>query len=477
MEIRKIFFALKIVSLSIACAIILSCSSNAVKKGMLIITETPESNQPQEYSIKAESHYFPGERISVILPGKPALLKILTKDFYSACSPDVSYDGRSILFAGQKKQDEPWQIWEMKLDNLKYRKITSCKENCADPSYLPGGRMVYSKMTVNDTVKSAYCLYVCNPDGSGIRQLTYSPADNLATIVLKDGRLLTVSRNLLPEKGEPTLMVLRPDGTKAEIFYKGSGGNILASGAHETTDGRVLFIESDKEGLPGGDIISVTYNRPLHSRVELTSGIDGDFCSVLPVASERYLVSFRKSAGEPLSLYEFDPVKRSIGQKIFSDPSYNITGAELVEEYERPKKLPSEVDLQVRTGLLLCQNLNFRGFQSDDNPSGNLKAFKIEILGVDTTYGVVKAEKDGSFQLKVMADKPFRIITLDEKGVVVNGPCSWIWLRPNERRGCVGCHEDPEFAPENREPLAIRKPPVIVPVHISKIKEKIVDLE
>ena len=30
-----------------------------------------------------------------------------------------------------------------------------------------------------------------------------------------------------------------------------------------------------------------------------------------------------------------------------------------VEEYERPKKLPSEVDPQVKTGLLLCQDINF----------------------------------------------------------------------------------------------------------------------
>ncbi len=98
-------------------------------------------------------------------------------------------------------------------------------------------------------------------------------------------------------------------------------------------------------------------------------------------------------------------------------------------------------------------------------------------MGIDTTYGVVEVEEDGSFQLKVMADTPFRIRTLDENGNVVGGPCSWLWLRPNERRGCIGCHEDPELAPENKVSLAIRKSPVIIPVHITEVKEKIVDLE
>ena len=141
-----------------------------------------------------------------------------------------------MLFAAQQKQDESWQIWEMNLGNLKCRKVTSSEENCTDPAYLPGGRMVFSKMTANDTVKTAHCLYTCNLDGSGLRQITFSPADNLATTVLNDGRLLTVNTQLLPVKGDPMLMVMRPDGTKADMFYRSDEGNMLISCARETSD-------------------------------------------------------------------------------------------------------------------------------------------------------------------------------------------------------------------------------------------------
>jgi len=127
--------------------------------------------------------------------------------------------------------------------------------------------------------------------------------------------------------------------------------------------------------------------------------------------------------------------------------------------------------------LLLCQDINFINEQMTDNFANTGKSLKIEVLGTDTTYGVVQVEEDGSFYLKVMADIPFRIRTLDEDGKVVNGPCSWLWLRPNERRGCIGCHEDPELAPENRVSQAIKNPPVIIPVHITEVKEKIVELE
>jgi hypothetical protein len=444
---------------------------------MLLVTEAPQNIQTPDYISGESWRYLSGARISAFIPGKPSSIKVLTENFFSASSPKISYDGRFMLFTAQQNQDESWQIWEMNLDNLKCRKITSFNDNCTDPAYLPGGHLVFSKLTVNDTVKSAHCLYTCNLDGSGVRQITFSPNACFATTVLRDGRLLTISRQLMPETGDPLLMVMRPDGTKADKFYEGTKDNTLISSPHETSDGKILFIESYKESLPEGNLVSISYNRPLHSRIDLTSGITGDFYTVLPLRPDKYIVSCRKSDSEHYALFEFDPVKKLVGEEVLTDPGYNVVDAVLVEEYERPKKLPSEVDRQVKTGLLLCQDINFLNVQGQNNHSDINKAGKIEVLGVDTTYGVVEVEEDGSFQLKVMADKPFRIRTLDEKGNIVNGPCSWLWLRPNERRGCIGCHEDPELAPENRVSLAIKKPPLIVPVHISDIKEKMVDLE
>jgi hypothetical protein len=477
MNIRQTIILLNILFISLICVIIVSCKGKSVKNDMLIVTEAATNTKSPDYISGESWRYMPGARICAFIPGKPSSLKVLTEKFYSACSPKISYDGRHMLFSGQQNKDESWQIWEMELDNLKCRKIISFKENCTDPDYLPGGRLVFSKLTMNDTVKTAHCLYTCNLDGSGLRQVTFSPNTNFATTVLKDGRLLTISQQVLPEQGDPILTVMRPDGTKADMFYQGIEGTTLKSCARETNDGKIVFIESGKENSQAGNVVSISYNRPLHSWSNLTSETGIDFYNVLPLRPDNYLVSCRKPDTEHYALYEFDPVKKSLGQELLSDPGYNILDAVLVEEYERPKKLPTEVDLQVKTGLLLCQDLNFHGLQLPDNFSDTCKALKIEVLGIDTTYGVVEAEKDGSFQLKVMADTPFRIRTLDEKGNVVNGPCSWLWLRPNERRGCIGCHEDPELVPENKVSLAIRKPPVIIPVHITEVKEKIVELE
>lgn len=476
MELKHQLLIYKILPAIFMLVVINACNRASVEKGMLLITVAPSAKGNPDYLSWDSWRFIQGARIIAFKPGNPESAIVLTKDFNSAAFPDISYDGRNMLFSAKVKQEDPWQIWEMNLYNLKARKITALSQNCTDPVYLPGGKIAFSRFTENDTVGVAYCIFTCNQDGGMLSQLTFSPDANFATTVLKDGRLLTVSRCLQPDGGIPMLLVMRPDGTKADMFYKSEQGSNLLSNACETNDGSILFIESDIKTGNSGRIISISYNRPLHTKKILSSSITGDFNYVYPITAGKYLASFRKSPSDVFALYEFDSEKNAVGSEVFSDEGYDVVDVVAAKGFNRPKKLPSEVDMQVKTGLLLCQDINFP-YPAKATNASNMKAEKIEVLGIDTTYGVVSVEKDGSFYLKVMADKPFRIRTLDKNGNVINGPCSWIWLRPNERRGCVGCHEDPETTPDNKVSFAINKPPTVIPVHITDIKEKQVELE
>jgi hypothetical protein len=445
--------------------------------GMILFTQVAGKPQDINYLTGDSWRYIPKARIVALDRDKSGRsLKVLTEGYHSARSPEISYDGKYMLFAAQQKQNDPWQIWEMNLENSKIRQITSSKENCIDPAYLPGGRLVFSKLTVNDSLKAGHSLYTCNLNGSNIKRITFNPHTYFGSTVLKDGRVLTISKQLYSDQRDQIFMVLRPDGTKAEMFYKGIEGSTLSSRGWETMNSKIVFIESDKGNQERGNLISINYNRPLHTRTNLTSEIKGDFHAVFPQHSGRLLVSWRKSESDRYALYEFDPENKVLGQAIYDNSDYDVLEVVVVEKHDRPKKLPSEVDMGVKTGLLICQNINVFEMQSMGSSSFP-KAGKIEVLGIDSTLGVVQVEEDGSFYLKVMADKPFQIQTIDKNGHVLHGPCGWICLRPNERRGCVGCHEDHEQVPENRVPLAVKKPPVIIPVHISKVNEKKISLE
>ena len=191
---------------------------------MIIFTRSPQKVQNINYVSGDSWRYIPQAQIVALDPEKPeASLKVLTSDFYSARAPQISYDGNYLIFAAQLKQNDPWQIWEMDLNNLKSRQVTSSGENCTDPVYLPGGRLLFSKFAANDTLKAGHSLYTCNPDGSNLKRITFNPHTYFASNVLSDGRVLTIGRQLFPDKGSPMYMVLRPDGTKAEMFYKGIG--------------------------------------------------------------------------------------------------------------------------------------------------------------------------------------------------------------------------------------------------------------
>lgn len=475
-RIRVILIFCTLAAFGFAGIFLSSCKKRSLE-GMIIFTQVSGEVQDINLSAAEAAGQKTESRIAAIYSGKNSSQPvILTREFYSARSPEISSDGTMMLFSAKQKTDDTWQIWEMDLEKSKTRKITSVPENCFDPAYLPNGRVIFSRQTVEDNLKSILTMASCNPDGSDITQVTYNPYNYSASTVLKDGRVLVLSGEPENEDSDAVFMVLRPDGTKNQLFYKGPAGSHPATCGRETAFGGIVFIESDKEKADRGDVISIRYNHPLHTRTDLSAGIEGNFIAVFPLKSGKLLVSYRKSESEKYALHEFDPENKSIGPPVYGSNDFNITEVVVGQKTERPKKLPSEVDMGVKTGLILCQDVNVHNM-GESFSSEFSEVNRIRIIGADSSLGEFEPAKDGSFYLKVIADTPFRIQAIDDKGNVTGKPCGWIYLRPNERRGCVGCHEDNEMVPDNKVSLAVGQAPVNIPVHIGKVVEKKVSLE
>jgi hypothetical protein len=438
-----------------------SCNDSSYE-GKIIITKIDGELKAPDFFSGKSWRYIPGAQIALLDPEKGEIIELLTSDFVSAQSPSLSFDGKNMLFAGQKNENEPWQIWEMELANQKYKQLTFSDENCTDPVYLPNGYFIYSKLASNDSLKAGHSLYSSNLNSEENKRITFNPSTYFASNVLKDGKLITVSSQIYPDKNEPMYFSILPDGTKAEIFYKGNPGSHLISKVREGLGGQILFIESPKGNTKGGKLIAIDYNRPLHTRKDLASSISGNFISVCTDKTGNILVGYRKTVGEKYGLYQFNMNDKKPGKAIYTSKEFNIIDAIVCETRTRPKKLPSAVKENAETGQLLCQDINVIDAQFSDS----VKATMIEVIGLDSTLAIVPVEADGSFYLKIQADMPFKIKTLDVEGNIVHGSSDWMWLRPNERRGCVGCHADPELAPENRLSLAVRKSPVTIPALI-----------
>jgi hypothetical protein len=389
---------------------------------------------------------------------------ILTEGFHSACSPEISYDAKRMLFLAQKEKQDTWQVWEMDLKSGSSRKITDFQEACSGPAYLPGDRLIFSRQMPDEGHGSNTVLFTMNLDGTDLNRITFQPHADYTATILRDGRVLMLTRQLYPEAGDPMYLAMRPNGTKTELFHRGTESNKLGWQAGESLDGHVYFIQRGPGPGHKTDLLSVHQNRPLYTAVNHSAEISGDFYSAFPMPSGDLLVSYQSREASTAGLYQFSHAEGSPGEPIIHYSDYHILEPNLLQPYTRPRHLPDEVNKAETTGQLFCQDINVTALRDDSGQAVKQKAHMIEVLGLDKSMGIVRVEEDGSFYLKVIADTPFRLRTLDESGEVVHGPSSWLWLRPFERRGCVGCHEDPELVPKNFVPLAVKKQPVSIPV-------------
>lgn len=432
----------------LAVALLLSACSGTSMSGAILVGEVPDNIEP-DY-LPWDFPNLEGARIVTVQPNGKA--KNLTTGFFAAISPAVSYDGQNMLFTAKKMAGDNWQIWEMKLGTGKAKQLTSGESDCTNPTYLPINRFAFTKKINSDDIGDCNQVFTANLDGSNMQQVTFSPQTFAAFTVLKDGRFLAMEKQVYPTEGQQKIMIMRPDGTKLELFYKSESGNFVQSKLIENNNEEILFIE--RRGSKS-DIVSLSYNIPLHSHKIISKGIDGDFLSLTNDDAENTLVVYRKNQDENYALFAFHSATNSLAE-VYRSKGYNVIEATKIKVVQRPKNLPSEVKLEEPSGLLMCQDVNFTGIEKSD------KAKKVELLGINSSLGIIDLEEDGSFYLKIEADIPFRIQTLSANDEVISGPGSWYYIRPNERRACVGCHTGPEITPFNRQPLSIRKEPHII---------------
>jgi hypothetical protein len=429
-----------------------SCQEDSLG-GWIILTQVPAvHNDPGPEEITG---YQDGSMIIAVNPDKPGGDPlILTGSFFSACAPALSWNAEILLFSAKKTASDPWQVWLMSLEDLTAFPVTTVEKNCLDPVYLPNDRIAFS-MTESG-------IFTCNLDGSDLRQINFHPHSEYALNVMQDGRILYLSRQKETEKGSAMFMAMRPDGTKSELFYNPRENTMLRGRGFETADNGLVFVETSTEDPSEAGLMKLNINRPLFSVKSLSDSIVGSYHSVYPLDSDSYLVSYRNEYDKSYGVYYYDAVGKKIGSKLFSEPNFHCIDPVYAGVIPRPRKLPSEVKEDEKTGLLFCQDVRVSRIITNTHGEAGKEAEIIQVWGIDSLMGDLKVEEDGSFYLEVQADTPIRFLSLDSKGNTVRGPSAWIWVRPNERRGCVGCHADPELSPVNRVAVAVRKSPVSI---------------
>jgi len=388
----------------------------------------------------------------------------LSDGFASARDPEVSFDGKRILFAGKKTPDVPWQIFEIQLDGSGLRQITHLDFDCQSPIYqsrlfnLANESPWYQIAFVGSTSGSSH-LYSCKLDGSALNRLTYSLGSDVDPVMAPDGRVLFAGlRN-----GRAGLFGVNLDGTDYAMYsgYQGAASKRMPA---VTANRQVIFVEPRIGSQNGaGDLAAVSMSRSLHSYRKLTGPAIGEFHSPSPLPNGEILVSMRSGRNRTFGICRFDPATTR-SSLIYDDPASDELQARIVLPRQEPDGRGSVVDAADANGKLYCLSI----YTSDLPDRAWLKPGTVKRLrvveavpasGQTRFLGETEIEDDGSFNVEIPANTPAQVQLLDENGMVLKS-CDWIWVRNREARGCIGCHEDGELVPENRPAAALTKPSV-----------------
>jgi hypothetical protein len=481
---RKASFALCAAAAALALPSIgLTSGRDASLPDDLLVVQIPVAAAPRSPEranrFTPFDRYVDGARIVRVNPSSGGAV-VLTGEFTSACDPDVSFDGETIVFAGRRGPKDSWQIWRMKADGSGKTQVTRGPGQHVAPEFagarfylddsLPAPQIIFAG-SAKDT--GSFALYGTDLEGAVLHRLTFNPQSDFSPAVLPTGQVVFSSWQRYGERFEPdstmALMTVNIDGTDLMPFYGTEEPPRYKDMAAVTAAGdRLYFVESDRlSWLGGGDLAYVSWRRPLHSHGRLNGEADGPglFHSPTPLPDGGLLASYRRPVPDSaFAVYRLDPESGRRVEKIFEQAGWHSIDAQVVAPRHPLKGRANWLKPGSTTGVFYClnsyQTSPGEGGDRSVAPPGTIKHVRVIEGPAPRILGIAPVEPDGSFHIRVPAETPITFQLLDQDYVALRTQRAWTWVMGNENRGCVGCHEDPELAPSNRLVAAIVKPPV-----------------
>ena len=204
--------------------------------------------------------------------------------------PEVSWDGRRILFAyceaptapadRTTHQERVYHIYEVAADGSELRQLTEGPYDDFSPRELPDGKLLFLSTRRGGFHRCGagpcpvYTLALANADGSDPRPISYHETHEWDPVVLNDGRILYTRWDYVDRHAVyyEQLWTVRPDGTNVAAFYGNNTFNpvgvwesrpvpnsdlVMATAAahHAMTAGSIILLDVSK-GIDGLDPIT-----------------------------------------------------------------------------------------------------------------------------------------------------------------------------------------------------------------------------
>lgn len=349
----------------------------------------------------------------------------LLPSFYATSDPEPSFDAKRVLFSGMKTAADPWQIFELDLATRKTRQITNGEGGARFPAYqsriftldapTPWDQVVFLRQGN---------LHTCALDGKDCHPITFHLTSEQAgpPAVGWDGRVIYP----LTAGGGTRLFAVNLDGTDFALL-----SNESVDPARVTTSGDSLYFSL------AGSLKSMSLLRPSLAAKPLAAG----------AAHPESIPDGGILAARGQTLVLFTPATGAVRQVLKT--AYPIRQPRLLARRPLPDGRGSVVDSTDQSGVLYCLSAH----TSDYPGAARARFVRVHIPGRAPSTN--ELAPDGSFHLKLPANTPISVETLDEARQPIRRSANF-WVRNRENRGCIGCHENPELTPDNRSIEALR---------------------
>jgi len=171
--------------------------------------------------------------------------------------PQVHYDGKKILFAYRKGGTHPYHLYEINVDGSGLRQLTDGPDDDIEPTYCPDGSIVFCSSRCRRFVNCWYTrvasLYRCDGDGRNVRMLSSNNDHDNTPWILPDGRVLYMRWEYVDRSQVHFhhLWTMNPDGTNQQIYFGNEFGNIAMLDAKPIPGtNKVVSIFSPGHGMP-----------------------------------------------------------------------------------------------------------------------------------------------------------------------------------------------------------------------------------
>lgn len=434
--------------------------------------------------------------------------------------PDVSFDGKRVLFCFKPHNEKSFHLYEIQADGSGLRQITDGIFDDLDPVYTPDGQLVFSTTRGHTYVRcmpptNAFVLARCDPDGGNMYFISSNNEPDYLPSVLPDGRLVYTRWEYTdkPLWRAQKLWTVNPDGTGVQTLWgnqsvwpdvvkdaraiPGSHRVMMTGSAHHNWfAGSVGIIDPTKGfNFPNGltkvtaDVIWPECGNgpidPIESPRYHPSGSFTAYYSPYPLSERDFLVSAKR--GETFALYLMDT---DGNRELIYEGAHNIFHAIPLKPRLLPPTIPDRVvwpgkhdrehpkhgvffsnnvyegapaELQSKAKFLRVLHIEpktYTYWHKRPALSTGPVVSTVQSEGVKRLLGTVPIQADGSVAFQAPSGLSLHFQLLDERHRALQTMRSFANLMPGEYRGCLGCHESHSKAPASRSnSLAMAKPP------------------